>query len=72
MQIKLEAVGARARLRAEAQEGLRGEAMTEGLAGQWVQTYYLAALVKDAGGSLTSEIGEDRVIVTATLPLLPN
>ncbi len=42
--------------------------MTEGLAGQWVQPYYLHALVSDAGGVVASEISEDTVVVTAQLP----
>jgi histidine phosphotransferase ChpT len=66
--VKLAAQGARARLRPEAQAGLRGEAMTEGLAGQWVQPYYLHALVTDAGGHLEAEIGEDLITVRAVLP----
>ncbi|MGZ3272221.1 MAG: histidine phosphotransferase ChpT [Caulobacteraceae bacterium] len=66
--VKLEARGPRARLRAEAQAGLRGEPMTEGLPGQWVQTYYLQALVADAGGRLQSAIGDDLVEITASLP----
>jgi histidine phosphotransferase ChpT len=66
--VRLEARGPRARLRAEAQAGLRGEPMGEGLPGQWVQTYYLQALVGDAGGRLESAIGEDLIAITARLP----
>ena len=66
--ILLEAKGGRARLRPEAQAGLRGEAMTEGLPGQWVQPYYLFTLVTDAGGRLESVLGEDSVVVSAHLP----
>lgn len=66
--IKLEARGARARLRPEAQAGLKGEPMTEGLAGQWVQAYYLHAFVSDAGGRLESAISEELVAVAARLP----
>jgi histidine phosphotransferase ChpT len=66
--VTLEAKGARARLRPEAQAGLRGEPMTEGLSGQWVQPYYLHALVTDAGGRLTAQIENERVTVTAYLP----
>jgi histidine phosphotransferase ChpT len=66
--VKLAAQGPRARLRPEAQQGLRGEPMTEGLPGQWVQPYYLHALVTDAGGRLESELGEDLVTVRAILP----
>jgi histidine phosphotransferase ChpT len=66
--VTLEAKGARARLRPEAEAGLRGEPMTEGLSGQWVQPYYLHALVTDAGGRLTAQIENERVTVTAYLP----
>jgi histidine phosphotransferase ChpT len=66
--VRLEACGARARLRPEAQAGLRGEPMTEGLSGQWVQAYYLNAIVNDAGGRLDFEIGEEMICVTAILP----
>jgi histidine phosphotransferase ChpT len=66
--VTLEAKGARARLRPEAQAGLRGEPMTEGLSGQWVQPYYLNALVTDAGGRLTAKIEGELVTVSAYLP----
>jgi histidine phosphotransferase ChpT len=66
--VLLEAKGARARLRPEAQAGLRGEGMTEGLPGQWVQPYYLFTLVADAGGRLESTLGDDSVVVAAHLP----
>jgi histidine phosphotransferase ChpT len=68
MLIELKARGPRARLRPEAQAGLRGEAAGEGLMGQWVQPYYLATLVADAGGRLDRDIAEDCVTVTARLP----
>ncbi len=67
--VRLEAKGPRARLRVEAQAGLRGLPMTEGLPGQWVQAYYLHALVTDAGGRLESAISEDLVAVSAVLPV---
>jgi histidine phosphotransferase ChpT len=66
--ILLEAKGGRARLRPEAQAGLRGEEMTEGLPGQWVQPYYLYTLVTDAGGRIESVLSEDSVVVRALLP----
>ncbi len=69
MIVELKAEGPRARLRPEAQSGLRGEAATEGLPGQWVQPYYLATLVADAGGRVETEIAEDCVTVTVRLPL---
>jgi histidine phosphotransferase ChpT len=66
--VKLEAKGPRVRLRPEAQAGLKGQPMTEGLSGQWVQAYYLHALVTDAGGRLESTIGEELIEVSARLP----
>jgi histidine phosphotransferase ChpT len=66
--VRLEARGGRARLRPEAQQGLRGEPMSEGLPGQWVQTYYLQALVADAGGRLDWTIGEELIEIVARLP----
>lgn len=66
--VTLQARGPRARLRAEAQAGLRGEPMGEGLPGQWVQTFYLQALVADARGRLQSTITEDLVEIVARLP----
>jgi histidine phosphotransferase ChpT len=67
--VRLEAKGARARLRPEAQAGLRGEPMTEGLPGQWVQAYYLHALVNDVGGRLEAAIGDDLIAISARLPV---
>lgn len=62
------ATGTRSRLRPEVATGLRGEALTEGLGGPWVQAYYLHALVARAGGRLELETGEDSVRITARLP----
>jgi histidine phosphotransferase ChpT len=66
--VRLAAHGARARLRPEAQAGLRGEPMGEGLPGQWVQTFYLQALVHDVGGRVESSIGEELIEISARLP----
>ncbi len=66
--VMLEARGARARLRPEALAGLRGETSSEGLPGQWVQPYYLHALVTDAGGRLTCAVEEETITVSAYLP----
>jgi histidine phosphotransferase ChpT len=66
--VTLEAQGARVRLRPEAQAGLRGETSSEGLPGQWVQPYYLQALVADAGGRLTCAIADETITICAHLP----
>ena len=66
--IMVEAVGPRARLRPEILGGLRGERLTEGMAGHWVQAYYLHALVTAAEGEVAAEVGEERVVLVARLP----
>ena len=62
------ATGTRSRLRPEVATGLRGEALTEGLGGPWVQAYYLHALVERAGGRLDFDAGEGQLRITARLP----
>jgi histidine phosphotransferase ChpT len=62
------AEGARARLKAEALTGLRGERLTEGLAGQWIQPYWLWLTVCDAGGRLQTTVEDGRVALIARLP----
>ena len=62
------AEGARARLKPEAVTGLNGQALTEGLAGQWIQPYWLWLTVRDAGGVLTSVAEDGRVVLTAEMP----
>ena len=60
--------GARARLKAEAATGLAGQRLTEGLAGQWIQPYWLWLTADQAGGTLTVEAVEGRVSITARMP----
>lgn len=62
------ATGTRSRLRPEVATGLRGEALSEGLGGPWVQAYYLHALVARAGGRLDFDAAEEQVRITARLP----
>ncbi len=50
--VRVQARSPRARLRPEVVSGLRGERLESGLGGQWVQAYYLHALVTAAGGRL--------------------
>ncbi|MFN4295974.1 MAG: histidine phosphotransferase ChpT [Brevundimonas sp.] len=64
-----EADGVRARLKPEAVTGLAGERLNEGLAGQWIQPYWLWRTVNDHGGSLGFTVGENRVTLTARMPL---
>lgn len=60
--------GARARLRPVVIDGLEGRRLGEGLAGLWVQAYYLYQIVVGAGGGLDFEVGEELVSVRAHLP----
>lgn len=63
-----QAEGPRARLKPEAATGLSGEHLTEGLAGQWIQSYWLWRTANDHGGTLAFTVGEDRVILTVRMP----
>lgn len=69
IRLELDAKGARARLRPEAVDGLEGRPFGEGLAGQWVQTYFLRSIVDQAGGTMVFETAEDAVRVNVDLPL---
>lgn len=66
--IQAEGRGPRARVRPEVVTGLAGQPLSEGLGGQWVQAYYLHALVQAAGGQLGYELGEDTVRLRARVP----
>lgn len=68
LEITLDAAGPRARMRPEAAQGLRGEALTEGLGGHWVQGYFLYSLVTEAGGGLVFETAEEKITARALLP----
>ena len=60
--------GPKPRLHAEIAAGLAGEPLGDGLAGRWVQAYYVHALVTAAGGRLQASADEEQVILTARLP----
>lgn len=66
--LDLDAEGTRARLRPEAVDGLQGRPFSEGLGGQWVQTYFMRSIVDQAGGTLELETAEDAVRVRVKLP----
>jgi histidine phosphotransferase ChpT len=66
--VEAEARGPRARVRPEVVTGLSGQPLTEGLGGQWVQSYYLHSLVEAAGGRLGYEVGEELVRLRARVP----
>lgn len=65
----VEASGARARLRPEMKAGLDGRDLESGLAGQWVQGFYLHQIVKAAGGRLEHMATEEKVVVRARVPI---
>lgn len=62
------AEGARARLKPEALVGLSGERLKEGLAGQWIQPYWLWLTAHEAGGRLNVIAEEGRVALVARMP----
>ena len=62
------AVGSRARLKPEAAAGLAGERLTEGLAGQWIQPYWLWLTVTEAGGALHVKVEDGKVALVARMP----
>ena len=62
------AEGARARLKPEAETGLSGRALAEGLQGQWIQPYWLWLTVDQSGGTLAVEAVEGRVSMTVRMP----
>ena len=66
--VAVDCVGARARLRPVVIDGLEGRRLEEGLAGLWVQAFYLYQLVAAAGGTLEHAVFEERVMLTAKLP----
>ena len=63
------AEGARTRLHAEVKAGLAGEPLGEGLAGRWVQAYYVQAVAKAGGGKLGVEASETAIRFVARLPI---
>jgi len=67
--VTLKASGDRVRLWPEAAKGLAGEALDEGLAGRWVQSYYLYKIVEEAGGTLIFNAAEDAVTARIQLKL---
>jgi len=62
------AEGARVRLKPEAVTGLAGERLVEGLAGQWIQPYWLWLTVNEAGGALRVKVEDGKVALVARMP----
>jgi histidine phosphotransferase ChpT len=67
---RIEAIakGPKARLHAEIRGGLLGEPLGEGLAGRWVQAYYVHTIVSAAGGRLEAEATDAAVTMSARIP----
>jgi histidine phosphotransferase ChpT len=68
LKMAVEARGPRARLKAETLTGLKGERLTEGLAGQWIQAFWLSQVVADAKGFIEVETDQDLVSLRIRLP----
>lgn len=66
--VLVEAQHARVRMHPDVAAGLAGEPLSEGLAGRWVQAYYLNALVTAAGGTVSATPGEEKISFQAVLP----
>ena len=66
--LEADAQGPRARLKQEVSTGLSGQILTEGLAGQWTQPYWLFTTVSEAGGAISTDIAEERVAIRITMP----
>ena len=62
------AEGARVRLHAEVKSGLDGETLGDGLAGRWVQAYYVQAVARAGGGHIEVETSDESVVFRATIP----
>jgi histidine phosphotransferase ChpT len=67
--LSVDAVGSRAKLHPEVQEGLEGRPRSEGLAGRWVQGAFVHAMTASAGGSVSVSADADTVRFTAILPV---
>jgi histidine phosphotransferase ChpT len=64
-----DSAGPRARLKAEAIEGLKGLPLGDGLNGQWIQPHWLWSTVQEAGGTLDFNAEPDHLMMTIRLPV---
>lgn len=63
-----ECKGPRARFRPEVAAGLRGDLAGDGMAGLWIQAYWLRQIVMENQGLIACDAGEERVFVTVRVP----
>jgi histidine phosphotransferase ChpT len=68
VRLSMRAQGPRVRLRAETADGLEGRPFEQGMAGHWVQAYFLKAIVTQAGGQIDYSVDEEAVCVNVVLP----
>ncbi|ESQ77628.1 histidine phosphotransferase ChpT [Asticcacaulis sp. AC402] len=68
IRLTAEARGPRARLKAEAIEGLTGQVLSDGLSGQWIQPHWLYATVQEAKGKLAYRADTDALFFDISLP----
>lgn len=66
--LSADARGPKARLKNEVSTGLSGATLTDGMAGQWIQSFWLHTTVAEAGGELSFETSEDRVEISISMP----
>lgn len=66
--LRADAKGARARLKPEAIEGLKGLPLGDGLSGQWIQPHWLYSVVHEARGQLDFVSEPDALSFTIRLP----
>ena len=67
--LTMTATGERLRLREEVARGLDGMPMEEGLAGRWVQAYYLSRIVAEADGAIRYAATDEAIKIQVQLPL---
>jgi len=66
--IEISAEGPKVKLREEIADGLAGKGLGDGLAGHWVQAYYLHRLVDEAGGTVEFSAEPEKASVRVRLP----
>jgi histidine phosphotransferase ChpT len=67
--LTVDSTGPRARLKPEVVTGLKGERLQDGLAGQWIQPYWLYEVVRTAGGALEFEAEPEKVSIRVRMPV---